>query len=169
MNNQVKLIDANKLKDWLGVEIALSGGRDPVLQFERWAFQQVKKAIDEGKFDPDPPPAPTIKPGDRNYLTSSIVNMDGELFFNVSGVYGHFDWHGLQEFIRGHQDNNGPHEMVNIAKKHPNKEVCFEFELKHIESEYQYNNTDSPPFVLPGYYMATNVIVTEVKELEVVE
>lgn len=162
-----RLIDADKLLEWLDIEIDLSEGSDPVLKADRWAFRHVKKEVESGRLDSDPIPLPTIKPGDRKYITSCIVNMDGELFFNISGVYGHFDWQGLHEFIKRYQDNDGPYEMTKIAIEHPNKEILFEFELEYIEPEYQYNNTDSPPFVLPGYYQPTNITVTGICDLEV--
>lgn len=40
-----------ELLDWLEVEIDLSKGNDPVLKADKWAFQQVKKAIESGRFD----------------------------------------------------------------------------------------------------------------------
>jgi len=103
---------------------------------------------------------------DRNYIVAHITNMEDEIFFFVDAVHGHFDWQDLHDFIKRHEGNDGPHELLMIAKKHPNKEVYFEFELKYIEPEYQYNNTDSPPFVIPGYYRPTNAKVIEIKELE---
>ncbi|QCT03759.1 hypothetical protein E6C60_3048 [Paenibacillus algicola] len=99
----------------------------------------------------------------KNYLTATIVNMEHELFFNVTGVYGHFDWTGLNEFIKNHQDNNGPHALVQIAAKHPDTEIEFNFELEYVQPEYQYNNADSPPFVLPGYYQPHNISIVQIK------
>lgn len=44
-------ISSKALLDWLDVEIDLSRGGDPVLKADRWAFKQVKKAIESGRFD----------------------------------------------------------------------------------------------------------------------
>ncbi|MNO55016.1 hypothetical protein D3C76_454990 [compost metagenome] len=153
-----KLIDSDKVAQWVREQEA--GGR----KVSSYTFTL---ALKDGLFSPDPIPLPTIKPGDRKYITSCIVNMDGELFFNISGVYGHFDWQGLHEFIKRYQDNDGPYEMTKIAIEHPNKEILFEFELTYIEPEHQYNFADSPPFVLPGYYQPTNITVTGICDLEV--
>ncbi|MFD1179642.1 hypothetical protein ACFQ3W_25545 [Paenibacillus puldeungensis] len=51
MDKQPKLIDADKLL----YELALQG----------MMTDDIKRKIDEGEFDPDPIPLPTIKPGDR--------------------------------------------------------------------------------------------------------
>lgn len=61
MNKQDRLISADKLLEWLDVEIDMSDGNDPVLKADRWAFGQVKKAVESGRFNPDPIPLPTIK------------------------------------------------------------------------------------------------------------
>lgn len=64
MNNQVKLIDADKIL-W---ELALQG----------FMTDDIKRKIDAGEFDPDTPPVPTIKPGDKvrhKRLGESIVRV----------------------------------------------------------------------------------------------
>lgn len=44
-------LSRKELLEWLDVEIDLSKGNDPVLKADRWAFRQVKKAIESGRFD----------------------------------------------------------------------------------------------------------------------
>ena len=58
MNNQVKLIDSSKIL-W---ELALQG----------FATDDLKRKVNEGAFDPDTPPVPTIKPGDKVRITDAM-------------------------------------------------------------------------------------------------
>jgi|GEM_PF-5285562 hypothetical protein len=44
-------ISRKKLLEWIDIEIDLSSGTDPVLIADRWAFRQVKKAVESGEFD----------------------------------------------------------------------------------------------------------------------
>jgi len=103
----------------------------------------------------------------RDHLTATIMNMSGDLFFNVTGVHGQFDWMGLHEFIKGNQDNDGPYGTRKIALENVDKIVSLEFELQYVEPEYQYNDADSPPFVLPGYYMPQNIVVTGKEDIPI--
>ncbi|OMF70489.1 hypothetical protein [Paenibacillus glucanolyticus] len=57
MNNQVKLIDADKLRIWLAKRM-----HHPRIYGD--PFKCVLDAMLNGEFDPDTPPVPTIKPGD---------------------------------------------------------------------------------------------------------
>jgi|GEM_PF-4283510 len=63
MNNQVKLIDAEKLKMWILQNDAAEAFMESVDSSD--AFSNLCFAIDNGAFDPDNPPVPTIKPGDK--------------------------------------------------------------------------------------------------------
>lgn len=56
MNNQVKLIDADKVLEW-AAEMKFEGR---IIDY--WGFSH---EISAGKFDPDTSPAHTIKPGDK--------------------------------------------------------------------------------------------------------
>lgn len=56
MNNQVKLIDQSKVDAYIEYCQRTGDGSD-----ELYMLQQEMKA---GKFDPDTPPVPTIKPGE---------------------------------------------------------------------------------------------------------
>ncbi|MGC6586558.1 hypothetical protein ACPV3A_16520 [Paenibacillus sp. Dod16] len=60
MNNQVKLIDADKLRIWLAKRM-----HHPRIYGD--PFKCVLDAMLNGEFDPDTPPVPTIKPGDKVY------------------------------------------------------------------------------------------------------
>lgn len=53
MNNQVKLIDADKVFRW--AELCVIPVR----------AEDIRRAYELGLFDPDTPPVPTIKPGDK--------------------------------------------------------------------------------------------------------
>lgn len=44
-------LSREKLLEWLDIEMDLSHGNSAVLKADRWAFIQVKKAIESGKFD----------------------------------------------------------------------------------------------------------------------
>lgn len=44
-------ISRKAVLDWLEIEIDLSRGNDPVLKADKWAFQQIKKEIESGRFD----------------------------------------------------------------------------------------------------------------------
>lgn len=58
-----RLIDADKLLEWLeNSEEADKFWTTTVPPIEK--HDLIKDAINEGKFDPDPIPLPTIKPGD---------------------------------------------------------------------------------------------------------
>lgn len=46
-----EVINKAEILEWLDVEIDLSRGTNPVLIADRWAFDQVKKAIESGRFD----------------------------------------------------------------------------------------------------------------------
>jgi len=59
-----RLIDADKLLEWLEKsEEADKFWTTTVPPLEK--FDLIEDAINEGKFDPDPAPVPTIKPGDK--------------------------------------------------------------------------------------------------------
>jgi hypothetical protein len=67
MNNQVKLIDENKLLEWINTMYnkklpdelkEYRDGRQVVLDL-------LEIQIKSGRFAPDTPPVPTIKPGDK--------------------------------------------------------------------------------------------------------
>lgn len=60
MNNQPRLIDADKLLEWLEKsEEADKFWTTTVPPIEK--YDLIEDAINEGKFDPDPIPLPTIK------------------------------------------------------------------------------------------------------------
>lgn len=44
-------ISRKSILEWLEIEIDLSSGNDPVLKADKWAFQQIKKEIESGRFD----------------------------------------------------------------------------------------------------------------------
>lgn len=70
-----RLIDADKLLEWLEVEIDLSDGKDAVLKADRWAFRHVKKEVESGRLNADPIPLPTIKPGDTRQLLHNTIDV----------------------------------------------------------------------------------------------
>jgi hypothetical protein len=56
MNNQVKLIDSEKVKVWfLNMFDDWNPGSTPSIFYQQ---------LENGDFDPDTPPVPTIKPGE---------------------------------------------------------------------------------------------------------
>lgn len=80
MNNQVKLIDANKLLKWIEEDKGAEGfwGEGEMVHQATCSFDNLTDAINEGKFDPDTPPVPTIKPGDKvrhPYYDEGIVKV----------------------------------------------------------------------------------------------
>ncbi|WMT42828.1 hypothetical protein RE628_11375 [Paenibacillus sp. D2_2] len=56
MDKQPKLIDADKLLEWMSKQY---------IGFTNMFEHQIKAKIADGDFDPDPLPLPTIKPGDK--------------------------------------------------------------------------------------------------------
>ena len=54
MSKKSTALSRKKLLEWLDVEIELSKGTDSVLKADRWAFRQVKKAIEMDLFNIDP-------------------------------------------------------------------------------------------------------------------
>lgn len=76
MNNQVKLVDAEKLKMWILQNDAAEAFMESVDSSD--AFSNLCFAIDNGAFDPDTPPVPTIKPGDKD---AAIANLIADLLF----------------------------------------------------------------------------------------
>ena len=61
MNNQVKLIDADKVLSWLSERMSLTGNDDAY-----HAYEWMNEAVESGEFDPDTPPVPTLKAGGGN-------------------------------------------------------------------------------------------------------
>jgi hypothetical protein len=53
MNNQVKLIDADKTLEWF------------IQHLDHFHVERFQEAINRGILAPDTPPVPTIKPGDK--------------------------------------------------------------------------------------------------------
>jgi hypothetical protein len=51
MGDMSDVISRKELLEWLDIEIDLSKGNNPVLKADRWAFEQIKKAIETGRFD----------------------------------------------------------------------------------------------------------------------
>ncbi|MGG3456683.1 hypothetical protein, partial [Paenibacillus rhizolycopersici] len=58
-----KLIDADKLLEWL------DEAKECHSDLRYHAFRAVEDAYIAGRFDPDPIPLPTIKPGDKVVIT----------------------------------------------------------------------------------------------------
>ena len=75
MNKQLRIIDADKLLEWLEVDMR-------AIEFWRGgegveAFDNLTDAINNGEFEPDPIPLPTIKPGDIIAdLLFAFINQD---------------------------------------------------------------------------------------------
>ncbi|AJW69278.1 hypothetical protein GMA19_03074 [Paenibacillus polymyxa E681] len=44
-------ISRKAILEWLNIEIQLSRGTHEVLKADKWSFEQVKKAIENGSFD----------------------------------------------------------------------------------------------------------------------
>ncbi|MYX21972.1 hypothetical protein GTY77_18180 [Streptomyces sp. SID8380] len=80
MNNQVKLLDAEKLLSWLSERMSGSGSDD-----RYYAFEWVHEAVESGEFDPDTPPVPTIKPGDSATQNQTEFEEDDEVTHKVHG------------------------------------------------------------------------------------
>ena len=70
MNNQVKLIDADKVLQW-AAEMKFEGR---IIDY--WGFSH---EISAGTFDPDTPPVPTIKPGDTRDPEKILDGVLGEI------------------------------------------------------------------------------------------
>lgn len=67
MNNQVKLINADKVFRW--AELCVIPVR----------AEDIRRAYELGLFDPDTPPVPTIKPGDTRDPEKILSGVLGEI------------------------------------------------------------------------------------------
>lgn len=82
MNNQVKLIDQNKVDAYIEQRQRSGDGSE-----ELWMLQQEMRA---GTFDPDTPLVPTIKPGDKEYVCCECKEPSSSNEWNIATlkVYG---------------------------------------------------------------------------------
>ena len=81
MNNQVKLIEADKVLSWLSGRMSGTGSDD-----KYYAYESVQEAIESGEFDPDTPPVPTIKPGDKVRYKSTDLGIGEVMSISMTGV-----------------------------------------------------------------------------------
>lgn len=96
MNNQVKLIDADKVFRW--AELCVIPVR----------AEDIRRAYELGLFDPDTPPVPTIKPGDKD---AAIANLIADLLF---------------AFIN--KDENHPHDFEIKAFENALNSLCKHYD-----------------------------------------
>ncbi|AGN33772.1 hypothetical protein PANG_00053 [Paenibacillus phage PG1] len=88
MNNQM---DKAKFLEWLDGEDAavLWEGPDGLMKYD-----MLVETINSGEFDPDTPPVPTIKPGDKvrhSDLGEGTAVGYGEQVIEISTIRGNFD------------------------------------------------------------------------------
>lgn len=90
MNNQVKLIDADKLLKWLEESESNWYSRKYGEYGEGHvkAYSNVADAVESGDFDPDTPPVPTIKPGDK--VRHKIYGIGELIWISDNQNYGLF-------------------------------------------------------------------------------
>lgn len=82
MNNQM---DKTKFLEWLDGEDAavLWEGPDGLMKYD-----MLVETINSGEFDPDTPPVPTIKPGDKGYKCSACRESSTSAEWNMeTGAY----------------------------------------------------------------------------------
>lgn len=102
-----------------------------------------------------------------SYLTVNYFKMENEKCFQVTGVFGHFEWSALFQFIRQFECDTAPYEVLKKSQAYKHMENCsvdMKITLYEVEPEYQYNSSDSPPYVLPGYYDVKEIEVTNVSD-----
>jgi hypothetical protein len=97
MNNQVKLIDAGKLQVWIDAEFekrfpndvyGYADGRQSILD-------RLEQKVNEGLFDPDTPPVPTIKPGDKVRHKEREMKNGMVILVSQNGEYVDVSWTGI--------------------------------------------------------------------------
>lgn len=86
MNNQPRLIDADKLLEWMEKSPDAEGfWQEGNMYMGNTAFDNLTDAINEGLFDPIP--LPTIKPGDK-------------VMYKRSSSYGVGEVKGIDAFVK---------------------------------------------------------------------
>lgn len=101
MNNQVKLIDADKLLKWL--EESPEAAKFWITRVEPIEkYDLIEDAIGMGMFDPDTPPVPTIKPGDR--VLHGIHGLGTAVSEEIT--------HGNTVFVNFDEQRCGPHIIL---------------------------------------------------------